>query len=44
MTGPDASPTTRTPVPASTEVGTSEIDSDAQRDRRHSEKRERPER
>ncbi len=44
MTGPDSSPSTHTPVPASTEVEPSEIDSDAQRDRRHSEKRERPER
>jgi nicotinate dehydrogenase subunit A len=44
MTGPDASPTTHTPVPASTQVGTSADDSDAQRDRRHLEKRERPER
>ena len=44
MTGPDANLSTHTPVPASTEVDTSEIDSDAQRDRRHSEKRERPER
>jgi nicotinate dehydrogenase subunit A len=44
MTGPDATPSTHTPAAASTEIDTSEIDSDAQRDRRHSEKRERPER
>jgi nicotinate dehydrogenase subunit A len=44
MTGPDASPSTPTPVPASAQPDTSEIDSDSQRDRRHSEKRERPER
>lgn len=44
MTGPDATPNTHTPAAASTEIDTSDIDSDAQRDRRHSEKRERPER
>ena len=42
--GPDASPP-HTPIPASTEVDTSsDADGDSQRDRRHSEKRERPER
>ncbi|MBS0420440.1 MAG: (2Fe-2S)-binding protein [Proteobacteria bacterium] len=44
MTGPDVTPSTHTPAAASTELDTSEVDSDSQRDRRHSEKRERPER
>lgn len=44
MTGPDATPSTHAPAAASTEIDTSEIDSESQRDRRHSEKRERPER
>ena len=44
MTGPDATPVTHTPAAAGTELDTSEIDTDAPRDRRHSEKRERPER
>jgi len=44
MTGPDASPSTHTPVPASAQPDTSDTDGDSQRDRRHSEKRERPER
>ena len=44
MTGPDAAPSTHTPSAASTEIDTSEVDTDSQRDRRHSEKRERPER
>ena len=43
MTGPDAT-RTHTPAAASTEIDTSEVDSESQRDRRHSEKRERPER
>jgi nicotinate dehydrogenase subunit A len=44
MTGPDVTPSTHAPSAASTELDTSEVDSDVQRDRRHSEKRERPER
>lgn len=44
ITGTDATPNTHTRSAASTEIDTSEVDSDAQRDRRHSEKRERPER
>lgn len=44
MTGPDATPSMRAPAAAGTELDTSEEDSDVQRDRRYSEKRERPER
>jgi nicotinate dehydrogenase subunit A len=44
MAGPGSSPSTHTPSAASTSIDTSDTDTDAQRDRRHSEKRERPER
>jgi nicotinate dehydrogenase subunit A len=42
--GPGSSPSTQTPSAASTQIDASDTDTDAQRDRRHSEKRERPER
>ncbi len=44
MAGPGSSPTTQTPSAASTQIDASDTDAEAQRDRRHSEKRERPER
>ena len=44
MAGPGFSPTTQTPSDASTQIDASDTDTEAQRDRRHSEKRERPER
>jgi nicotinate dehydrogenase subunit A len=46
MGGPGSSPSTQTPSAASTQIDASDTDTDtdAQRDRRHSEKRERPER
>jgi nicotinate dehydrogenase subunit A len=44
MAGPRSSPTTQTPSDASTQMDASDTDTEAQRDRRHSEKRERPER
>jgi nicotinate dehydrogenase subunit A len=42
--GPGSSPSTQTPSAASTQIDASDTDTDGQRDRRHSEKRERPER
>jgi nicotinate dehydrogenase subunit A len=44
MAGPGSPPSTQTPSAASTQIDASDTDTDAQRDRRHSEKRERPER
>ena len=44
MAGPGSSPSTQTPSAASTQIDASDDDTEAQRDRRHSEKRERPER
>jgi nicotinate dehydrogenase subunit A len=44
MAGPTSTPSTQTPSAASTQINAPDADSDAQRDRRHSEKRERPER
>lgn len=44
MAGPGSSPSTQTPSAASTQIDASDNDTEAQRDRRHSEKRERPER
>jgi nicotinate dehydrogenase subunit A len=44
MASPGSSPSTQTPSAASTQIDASDTDTDAQRDRRHSEKRERPER
>jgi nicotinate dehydrogenase subunit A len=44
MAGPGSSPSTPTPSAASTQMDASDIDTESQRDRRHSEKRERPER
>lgn len=44
MTGPDAGPSAHARVPDNTQADPSQVDSDAPRDRGHSEKRERPER
>ena len=44
MAGPGSSPSPQTPSAASTQIDASDDDTEAQRDRRHSEKRERPER
>jgi nicotinate dehydrogenase subunit A len=44
MADPGVPPSTQTPAAAGTQIDVSDTDSDAQRDRRHSERRERPER